>query len=271
MDPSWPQRMRKGGTYDKKWLDTKYPEMADDFDPTYFNVAPDDQWIDEYWQGGESFVLENLHPDKPRIEGKVPVFVARALVTRKFQPENWLEDVALRCDTIWFFPHLERIITLYRGGIDVADEEASDVIDVMVALERKDKPRPMDHYRAVRARRVDRAKAGVEALRDADLLPADVTPIQADVLNEMTDLLAREGLVEGNMRRRAQRELDGARERMKAAGLDPDKHLPKEVPPPQKAPTLAEIPDFVDDVMRQAEHAQTEAEVRKDAALANLR
>src|SRR5579871_2696174 len=42
IDPALPQRTKKLGTYDKKWLETRYPEMAGDFDPTYFNVAPED-------------------------------------------------------------------------------------------------------------------------------------------------------------------------------------------------------------------------------------
>src|SRR6185437_7349523 len=80
IDPSWPQRIKKTGTYDKKWLETRYPEMAEDLDPSYFNAAPEDQWIDGYWQGGEPFVLESMHPNKPRIEGQVPSLVARAFV-----------------------------------------------------------------------------------------------------------------------------------------------------------------------------------------------
>ncbi|MFT3774014.1 MAG: DUF2169 domain-containing protein [Minicystis sp.] len=271
VDPSWPQRMKKGGTYDKKWVETKYPEMADDFDPTYFNMAPDDQWIEGYWEGGEPFVLENMHPEKPRIEGTVPSFTARALVTRRGAPEGTLEDVALRCDTLWFLPHLERVILVFRGGIDVADEEASDIVDVVAALERKGASYPVEHYRYVRSLRLDKNKGALHMLRDHDLVPRDLTIVRSSALNEMDSLLEREGLPERNMRRRAERELEGLRERLRAAGVDPDKHLPKEVPLAPKQPELHELPDVVDDLMSQAEKAQAEAEVQKDQLMARVR
>src|SRR5262249_51799236 len=92
IDPSWPQRIKKTGTYDRKWLENRYPELAEDLDPTYYNLAPEDQQIDGYWQGGERFVLENLHPEKPQIEGVVPSFRARAFVTRVDAPAGTLGD-----------------------------------------------------------------------------------------------------------------------------------------------------------------------------------
>ncbi len=271
VDPALPQRMKKLGTYDRRWIETRYPEMAEDFDPTYFNVAPDDQWIDGYWQGGEPFALQNVHPDRPRIEGTLPSFSARCLVTRRGADEGVLDDVALRCDTIWFLPHKDRVVLLFRGGIDVADEEASDVVDVLLALERKGEPRSLDHYREVRRRRLDKRRGALHSLREGDLLPADLRIAKAAALAEMDAILAREDLVQGNMRRRAQRELAAARARFEAAGLDPDAHLPKELPPEPKVPEIHELPDFVDDVTAQAEAARRDAETRRAEALDRLR
>ncbi|APR84100.1 Alcohol dehydrogenase [Minicystis rosea] len=271
IDPSWPQRIKKGGTYDKKWVETKYPEMADDFDPTYFNMAPDDQWIEGYWEGGEPFVLENMHPSLPRIEGTVPSFTARALVTRRGAPEGAMEDVALRCDTLWFLPHLERVILVFRGGIDVVDEEASDIIDVVAALERKGAAYPVEHYRYVRSLRLDKNKGALHTLRDHDLVPRDLEIVRSSALSEMDSLLAREGLPERNMRRRAERELEQLREKLRAAGVDPDKHVPKEVPPAPKTPELHELPDVVDDIMSQTQRAQAEAEAQRDQLMSRVR
>lgn len=275
IDPSLPQRIKKSGTYDKKWLETKYPEMPDDFDPTYFNVAPEDQWIDGYWQGGETFVLENMHPSRPRIEGVVPELSARILVTRKGEPaeagESGFDDVALRCDTLWFLPHEERLIMLFRGGIDVADEDASDVLDIIIGLERRGEPRPIEHYAAVRAKRLDKRMGGMHALRDADLLPEGIRAARSSAVKEMRELTTTEGLAQANMRRRAERELLSARERLRGIGVDPDKHLPKELPPQKKTPERDEIPAFVETVMQEAERAQKDAEVKREFALAELR
>jgi uncharacterized protein YjbI with pentapeptide repeats len=270
IDPSWPQRIKKTGTYDKKWLDTKYPEMADDLDPTYFNVAPDDQWIEGYWQGGEAFALENMHPQKPRLEGVVPNLTARVFVSRKGAPDNWLEDVALRCDTLWFFPHLERMIMIFRGGIDAADEEGSDITDMLASLERKDRPRSLEHYRRIRGLRLDKSGGALYALRDSDLIPEDIAVVKSSELSDMDSLLTREKLPQRNMRVRAQRELDAARERLRAAGVDPDKHLPKEVPAGQKPPEPDEVPQLVEDMKARAEKAQSDAAQKQKSALAQV-
>jgi len=270
IDPSWPQRAKKAGTYDKKWLETKYPEVADDFDPTYFNLAPEDQWIEGPWQGGEAFTLENLNAERPRLEGVVPSFVARCLVTRH-GAEDSPEDVQLRCDTLWFLPHLERVIMLFRGGVDVADEEGSDVADLMVALERKGAPRPVEHYRSVRALRIDRQKGAVHALRDGDLIPDDLTVVRANQLEEMDELTEREGLLQRNMRRRGQRELDQLRDRLKAAGVDPDAHLPKDVPEKKATPKPEDVPQMMEDIGQQVQKAKADAEDKREKMFAELR
>lgn len=56
---SSPPRLRWAGTYDQKWIDSKFPFLPDDFDDRYFQAAPEDQQTD-YLQGGEEVVLTNL-------------------------------------------------------------------------------------------------------------------------------------------------------------------------------------------------------------------
>jgi uncharacterized protein YjbI with pentapeptide repeats len=272
VDPSWPQRMRKmGSNYDKKWLETRYPEVSDDFDPTFFNLASEDQWIDGYWQGGEAFVLENMHPDKPRLEGVVPALTARCFVTR-VGVEDSFEEVGLRCDTLWFMPHKERMILVFRGGIDVADDEGADVVDVTVALERKGQPRPTSYYQGIRALRVEKKKGALYALRDMDLLPDDLEPVQSEALGEMYELLEREGLTESNMKNRAQKELDRSRAKLIQAGVDPDKYMPREIPlQPTKPRPLHELPDVYDDAMAQADKARLDAEGQRQQAVERAR
>lgn len=274
IDPSWPQRIKKSGTYDRKWLETRYPEMAEDLDPTYYNVAPDDQQIDGYWQGGERFALENLHPDKPKIEGELPRFRARAFATRVRPAEGGdgaFEEIGLHCDTVWFLPHLERVILVFRGGLEVADEDAADLVDVILGLEREGAPRPVEHYREVRKKRLDKDNGPLNQLRDGDLMPADLRAAKSATTSEIEALLGREGLAEANQRRRAQAELDRSRERLRKAGVDPDKHLPKELPPEPKMPELGELADTVDDVTKQAVKLRAEAETQRAAAMDRAR
>jgi uncharacterized protein YjbI with pentapeptide repeats len=317
IDPALPQRMKKLGTYDQKWFETRYPDMAEDFDPTYYNVAPEDQWIEGRWQGGERFSLQNVHADKPKIEGTVPELSARCLVTRKGAAERRasgrpdrrvpgsvdrrppgsvdrrapgsvdrrapgsldrrapesgaFEDVKLECDTLWFVPHEERLIMLFRGVIEVVDDEASDVEDMLVALERRGAPRPIEHYREVRAKRLDKDRGALHALRDMDLVPANVGIAKSRALSERDELGKVKNLQRINLRRRAERELEAARARFAAAGVDPDQHLPKELPPELEAPEPHELPDLVETLSKQAETAQKEAEARRKESLAKLR
>src|SRR5687767_15679476 len=47
------------------------------------SVAPADQWLDGFFRGDEEVLLENMHPQRPRIEGRLPGLALRSFVTRK--------------------------------------------------------------------------------------------------------------------------------------------------------------------------------------------
>jgi hypothetical protein len=58
---AWQPRIALAGTYDKKWLDHKFPFLPDDFREAYYQAAPGDQQMD-FPQGGEEVELVNLTP-----------------------------------------------------------------------------------------------------------------------------------------------------------------------------------------------------------------
>ncbi len=88
-DPAWPQRLSKMGTkYDEKWLEERYPGPAEDVDPTCYHAGGEDQRLAGYFSGGERFVIENMHPEKHRIEGHLPKLTARAFITRRPKDEK---------------------------------------------------------------------------------------------------------------------------------------------------------------------------------------
>ncbi|MBK9260041.1 MAG: DUF2169 domain-containing protein [Polyangiaceae bacterium] len=269
IDPSWPKRLAKLGTYDKRWLETRYPDYPDDFDPTYFNLAPEDQWLDAPLEGQERVVIEHMHPTKERIEGKIPRFLARAFVSRE---SALLREVSLRLDTVLLVPHMERIVLLYRAFVEVQDDEASDVLDLMVALERHGEPKGLSHYRTVREKRLDRDKGSLYALRDKDLIPDGVRSGTAVNDEELGKLLAREGLVERATRNRARAQLEETREQLRQAGIDPDEHVPKDVPDEdQQIPDMNGIAEFVETTEKQAQEAIQEAEAKQKKALEDAR
>lgn len=60
IDCSWSPRRELAGTYDKRWLENRFPLWAEDFNPRYRNCAPRDQQAPGFFQGGEVVDLINL-------------------------------------------------------------------------------------------------------------------------------------------------------------------------------------------------------------------
>lgn len=252
LDPSWQERAAKAGTYDKRWLDTKYPEFPDDFEPTHFNMAPDDQWIEGMnFEPGVRFSFENMHPDKQRVEGALPPVRMRVFVTRS-DDDGQMHDVSLRCDTLWFLPHVEKAIMLFRGTIEVEDEMLEEVADMLVALEWADRPKPMSHYAKVRADRLDKKLGPLHSLRDSDLMPEDMPSSSSAIENELEALLAKEGLIRKNMERNVEKKLVKIREDLASHGIDPDKHVPV-LPPDPPAPAKGEMAAYAVALEKQVE------------------
>jgi hypothetical protein len=68
-------------------------------------VAPEDQWIQGYFKSDEAFLIENMHPTRSRIEGKLPGFVTRAFIEQeRAGGELVFREIAMRIDTVRFFP-----------------------------------------------------------------------------------------------------------------------------------------------------------------------
>ena len=147
-----PARRRFAGTYDDAYLRDEFPKLAKDFDWRYYNAACPDQQTDIELHGNEPYRITAMHPDHPEICGHLPGFRVRSFAR---QGEAFTE-LPMRCDTIWLFPNAGMGIVLFRGGIDVADKEASDVEHVLLAYERLTDPkRTLTHYKTAMDERTD--------------------------------------------------------------------------------------------------------------------
>ena len=167
-DLTWPQRFNKAGTYDKKWMKERFPGFAGDMDWTIFNMAPDDQQMEGAFKGDESFTLEFMHPEKARLAGQLPGAVARCFVNQKTAEGEVFKEVSTKLDTAWFFPHAERGVLVYHGYTRVAEDDASDVLQIVAAVEEMGAPRPVEHYKGVLAARLDKETGAIASLRDAE-------------------------------------------------------------------------------------------------------
>lgn len=171
-------RKEKLGSYGQQWLEQDAPGLAPDMDPLAMNRAPADQWLADGLAGGEAYCLEHLHPARPRIEGRLPRFQVRAFVQRV--GGSALEEVAMRPDTVWFFPAQEIGVLIYHGQTGIEDPDAQDVGAVMIAYETPASPKTAQHYEQVFALRSDKASAGLHMYNESQLAPLPSEQAQAE-------------------------------------------------------------------------------------------
>lgn len=144
----WQQRSVKLGTYDQKWLETRWPWYPEDMDWTYFNAAPEDQIIDKYFRGDEKVVIENMHPELFKIETTLPGLRMRCFVEKYSEEKEIFKELKTRLDTIWLFPEQEMGALIWRATTEVKDEDATDISAVVIDHELfADGERPLEYYR----------------------------------------------------------------------------------------------------------------------------
>ena len=128
--PAWPLRRdklgRHAGSFDAaSWHCSPLPA---DLDPGYFNAAPDDQQLPEI-RADERIELLNLHPDVPHLVTTLPGVKPRGFVERPGKP---LEEVLLRCDTLWIDTDRQIVTLTWRGQVALAErDEAGRVLLAM--------------------------------------------------------------------------------------------------------------------------------------------
>jgi len=279
MDVMFAQRRQRAGTYDKAWFEEHFPGMPPDMDPTFFNTAPPDQWLDDFIAGDETYLLENMHPTAPRLEGHLSGLVTRAFMIQRRAGGECFVELPMRCDTLWLFPEAELAVQIFHGSRTVADDDAGDVTHLVAACEDPTSPRPADHYRHALVRRLDKDEGALNDLSDSDLMPAVESGV-APNLGE-TDVgrwVRSEGLLEANLRRGHEWRRAAARAEVEAEGFDPaafglDGALPADPEPPLDDPdaTVAYIKEQRAQAERETKRleemkAQAEAQARQVCA-----
>ncbi|MGE0787236.1 MAG: DUF2169 domain-containing protein [Sandaracinaceae bacterium] len=259
LDFTWPQRARLAGTYDQKWLDTRFPGFAEDMDWRIFNAAAVEQQQEAPFVGNEPILLENLHPKKARLTAQLPGLRGRSFITRKATPSQ-LEEVELRLMTVWLFPEIERGLVVFTGATPIVEDDGADVELLMIAAERLGEPRSFAHYENVLAKRLDKDKLE-EHLNDADLVPKELAGLTAETSHQM-ELVSHEGLRMKRARAKADAEIEASRQKVADLGLDPDEHAAPRLPPDEPLPTATEVPEFVAKKRAEAEKMKAEAEAK---------
>ena len=187
LDMMWPQRFKKCGTYDDRWLKERWPWFPDDLDPEFFNVAPADQFIVGFFRGDEEIEIRNMHPDFPHINSRLPGQRPRCFVTKKkeLKPEAESEfvEVPLHIDTVWLFPSILRGLVMFRGTTKMLDEEYADIERIYVASEKmSEDPKSPEYYLEEQKKIWNRAV-------DMDMAPFEKAKTKvADMLKKMRQM-----------------------------------------------------------------------------------
>lgn len=259
IDITWPQRFSKAGTHDDIWLHEDFPGFARDIDWTMFNTASPDQWFDTCLRGDEPYELENMHPTKRLLRGRLPGFTTRCYINRRTDQGESFGEVALSLATVWFFPHRERAVLIFQGVVPVAEDDAADILQIVIAAENSGQPKGEDYYRRLLAERLDKEKGPLLALRDKDLLPEGLVGA-GDLLTDDA-IPASEGFFKKNRRRNSEQRILEAREEVASHGLDPDKHGPRVLAPEEPPPALDDLLDHVEKIRTQGKKVEADSKI----------
>jgi uncharacterized protein YjbI with pentapeptide repeats len=159
LSPRWEARASKLGTYDARWQKTRWPYFPDDFDWAYYQAAPAAQQLD-YIDGDEPFEVSGAHPKHPVLWGKLPGIRPRCFAQGTAAAGNVFHEVLLRLDTVSFDLDEMKLNLVWRGLMEVRDDEASEIAELFLVV---DEPRAPIGLAEARAR-YEAAKAPAEAV-----------------------------------------------------------------------------------------------------------
>lgn len=263
---TWAPRAGKYGSYGARWLREEAPGFASDIDWSVFNLAQPDQWLDGYFDGGEAYRLEGLHPRRPLIAGRLPRMRVRAFLLPAGAEASACAEVVMRLDTVWFLPEQELGILAYHGEHEIADSDGLDVGTLMVGYEHADQPKPLSHYHQVLAWRGDVTTATLHAFDEGQLAPAlSAATVAARAAAEQASAAA--ALAQ---RQRVLDELDAEHWRRMGRAA-PAGHEPPRAPPmPPGAPSPQALASHDFSLTEMVGQAKARAEATRQAGKAKL-
>ena len=159
LDITSPENMKKLGTYNAAWKNELWPGFAADMDYSFFNVAPKDQQLEQFFEGGEQITLLNMHPEKKLLTSAIPQSGFRCFVSKAHkEKEDAFKEVILRRDTLWLFPEIQRGVVIFRGTVAVEDEIYSDLKYLNLKPLEADAPhKSLEAYYALQQKELERS------------------------------------------------------------------------------------------------------------------
>lgn len=172
-DPGCPARRKFAGTYGADYMQKYFPGYPKDMDWRLFLMAQEDQWMKGYFQGGEEYEMENMHPEEPLVGGRIPGFLVRCFLEYRKKNEKKFSELPLDRDTLWFFPEKKLVLVYFRGVTQVEDDEAEEIETVLLAYEDpENQMRDHGYYRQALQKRQTSEDPLLHSLVTRDLIPA---------------------------------------------------------------------------------------------------
>ena len=222
LDMMWPQRANKAGTYDQKWLEELFPGLARDMDPTFFNTAPEDQWIEGWFNGDENFEIKGMHPETETLQSSLPGIRPRCFITLKNNENEEFREIGLNPDTVWLFPHAQRGLVIHRGSTEIKTDDAEDIENLLVGYERLGhQPRSLEHYQEALLKRLDKENGYLYNIVEKDLIPPDD---ESGLVALIKKAQKKDSPLQRNIKARAAKEKENA-EQLKAGYLSQAKAM----------------------------------------------
>ena len=190
------------------WRENYWPGFPWDTHPDFFSVASPSMRLPQgYFQGGEYVEVQGMHPAKPVVAGHLPLKKVRVFATRQKRQdahpvdtahaqnptpqakqertEEIFEELATKLETVWLFPELERGMALYRTSLPCADEEYSDIVRLMTAVEDADSSTDIQYWLDKQHKELERIQPALpqvaeEAQKSVDAMSANFRTLMQD-------------------------------------------------------------------------------------------
>lgn len=251
LDIAWKKRTAKAGTYDEKWQKEYFPAPPPDLNWEIYNTTEEDQWISGFWQGNESFELSHVHKEKITLHGKLPNFSTRCVIAKDSGDQVNCTEVDMRAETVFLLPEVETGVMLFRGTIEVDEDDATDVDHILVAYEDLlQTPQASEYYEQALKNRLDEKQEFKFMMSTKDIIPTRETCGFVQMLDSV-EMNGQSALSE-NLDARVAEETEKAmakveeakqeiKEKLVNAGIDPTEALAKFDAPTEQDPMMSEI------------------------------
>ncbi len=138
---SWPVRSNRLGRYLSSWSSHSLAgtPLPDDLDRSFFNAAPPDQQLAEIAEDAR-IVMENLHPEWPRLVTNLPGLRPRAV----FEGRGGSQLLKMRADSLWIDSDRAIACLTFRSQcvLERYDEPGRIVISLEEAMASSPPPLP---------------------------------------------------------------------------------------------------------------------------------